>query len=112
MAMGRRVKPAGGPPPSLEANQPEVELIKPEELSPTPPIKRGIKGKETQEVSVQLRLRRTKEQADTDRLKEPGYDPRRYDGKIGSQHKKAVKDFQTANGLTPTGKVRQDVGQL
>jgi len=106
MAMGRRVKPAGGPPPSLEANQPEVELIKPEELSPTPPINEELKEKKPQEVSVQLAPdEATKNRQIQTALKNAGYDPGAIDGEIGSKTKKAVKDFQTANGLNADGKV-------
>ena len=105
MAMGRRVKPSG-PPPSLETNQPEVELIKPEELPPTPPISEELKEKKPQEVSVQLAPdEATKNRQIQTALKNAGYDPGAIDGKIGAKTKKAIKDFQTANGLKADGKV-------
>lgn len=105
MAMGRRVKPAG-PPPSLEANQPEVELIKPEELPPAPPISEELKEKKPQEVSVQLAPdEATKNRQIQTALKNAGYDPGTIDGKIGPKTKKAIKDFQAANGLNADGKV-------
>lgn len=105
MAMGRRVKPAG-PPPSLEANQPEVELIRPEELPPTPPINEELKEKRPQEVSVQLAPdEATKNRQIQTALKNAGYDPGAIDGKIGAKTKKAIKDFQTVSGLKADGKV-------
>jgi murein L,D-transpeptidase YcbB/YkuD len=105
MAMGRRVKPSG-PPPSLEANQPEVELIKLEELPPAPPINDELKEKKPQEVSVQLAPdEATKNRQIQTALKNAGYDPGVIDGKIGAKTKTAVKDFQTANGLKADGKV-------
>lgn len=105
MAMGRRVKPAQQP-PSLEANQPEVELIKPEELPPTPPISEELKEKKPQEVSAQLAPdEATKNRQIQTALKNAGYDPGPIDGKVGTKTKKAIKDFQSANGLKADGKV-------
>jgi murein L,D-transpeptidase YcbB/YkuD len=105
MAMGRRVKPAEQP-PSLGVNQPEVELIKPEELPPMPPISEELKENKPQEVSVQLAPdEATKNRQIQTALKNAGYDPGVIDGKIGAKTKTAVKDFQTANGLKADGKV-------
>lgn len=105
MAMGRRVKPVEQP-PSLETNQPEMELIKPEELSPTPPISEELKENKPQEVSIQLAPdEATKNRQIQTALKNAGYDPGVIDGKIGAKTKTAVKDFQTANGLKADGKV-------
>ncbi len=105
MAMGRKVRPAQQP-PSLEANQPEVELIKPEELLPTSPINEEMKEKKPQEVSVQLAPdEATKNRQIQTALKNAGYDPGPIDGKIGAKTRKAVKDFQAANGLKADGKV-------
>ncbi len=105
MAMGRRVKPAQQP-PSLEANQPEVELIKPEELPPTPPINEELNERKPQEVAVQLAPdEATKNRQIQTALKNAGYDAGAIDGKIGAKTKKAIKDFQTANGLKADGKV-------
>jgi len=105
MAMGRRVKPAQQS-PSLEANQPEVELIKPEELPPTPPISEELKEKKPQEVSAQLAPdEATKNRQIQTALKNAGYDPGPIDGKVGAKTKKAIKDFQAANGLKADGKV-------
>lgn len=105
MAMGRNVRPAQQP-PSLEANQPEVELIKPEELPPTPPINEELKEKKPQEISAQLAPdEATKNRQIQTALKNAGYDSGAIDGKLGAKTKKAIKDFQAANGLKADGKV-------
>jgi peptidoglycan hydrolase-like protein with peptidoglycan-binding domain len=38
-------------------------------------------------------------------LKNAGFDPGEIDGKLGRQARKAIRDFQKANGLTADGKV-------
>lgn len=105
MAMGRRPKPAQQP-PSLETNQPEVELIKPEELPPAPPISEELKEKKPQEIVVQPAPdETTKNRQIQTALKNAGYDPGPIDGKTGAKTKKAIRDFQAANGLKADGKV-------
>ncbi len=105
LAMGRKVKQAQQP-PSLEITQPEVELIKPEELPPPSPIDAELKEKKPQEISVQLAPdEATKNRQIQTALKNAGFGPGSIDGKIGPKTKKAVKDFQAANGLTADGKV-------
>ncbi len=104
-AMGRKVKRAQQP-PSLELTQPEVELIKPEELPPPSPIDEELKEKKPQEISLQLAPdETTKARQIQTALKNAGFDPGSIDGKIGPKTKKAIKDFQGANGLTADGKV-------
>lgn len=105
LAMGRKVKQAQQP-PSLEVTQPEVELIKPEELPPPSPIDEELKEKKPQEISAQLAPdEATKSRQIQTALKNAGFDPGPIDGKIGPKTKKAIKDFQAANGLTADGKV-------
>ncbi len=105
MAMGRKVRPVDQT-PSLEMNQPEVDLIKPEQLPPTPPINEEMKEKRPQEMSVQLAPdEATKNRQIQTALKNAGYDAGKIDGKIGAKTKKAVKDFQAANGLKADGKI-------
>lgn len=105
MAMGRRIKPEDQA-PSLEANQPEVELIRPEELPPAHPITEELKEKKPQDISANLAPdEATKNRQIQTALKNAGYDPGVIDGKMGTKTKKAVKDFQTANGLTVDGRV-------
>lgn len=104
-AMGRKIKQAQQP-PSLEITQPEVELIKPEELPPPSPIDAELKEKKPQEISVQLAPdEATKNRQIQTALKNAGFDPGSIDGKIGPKTKKAIKDFQAANGLTADSKV-------
>ncbi|MFA5316278.1 MAG: peptidoglycan-binding domain-containing protein [Dehalococcoidales bacterium] len=107
MAMGRKVvKPAEGQPASLGTTQPEVELIKPEQLEPNAPITEEMKEKTPQEIAVQLAPdENTKNKQVQTALKNAGYDPGTIDGKLGQKSKKAIKDFQTANGLKADGKV-------
>jgi peptidoglycan hydrolase-like protein with peptidoglycan-binding domain len=108
MAMGRKVaKPASETQPaSLGTTQPEVELIKPEQLEPNPPITEEMKEKKPQEIAVQLAPDEgTKNRQIQTALKNAGYDPGTIDGKLGQKSKKAIKDFQTANGLKADGKV-------
>lgn len=105
LAMGRKVKRTEQP-PSLEITQPEVELIKPEELPPPSPIDAELKERKPQEISVQLAPdAATKNRQIQTALKNAGFDPGPIDGKIGPKTKKAIKDFQAANGLTADGKV-------
>ncbi|MFA6356094.1 MAG: peptidoglycan-binding domain-containing protein [Candidatus Omnitrophota bacterium] len=107
MAMGRKVvKPAEGQPASLGTTQPEVELIKPEQLEPNAPITEEMKEKTPQEIAVQLAPdENTKNKQVQTALKNAGYDPGAIDGKLGQKSKKAIKDFQTANGFKADGKV-------
>ncbi|MDD5424206.1 MAG: peptidoglycan-binding domain-containing protein [Candidatus Omnitrophica bacterium] len=107
MAMGRKVvKPAEGQPASLGTTQPEVELIKPEQLEPNTPITEEMKEKKPQEIAVQLAPdENTKNRQVQTALKNAGYDPGTIDGKLGQKSKKAIKDFQAANGLKADGKV-------
>jgi murein L,D-transpeptidase YcbB/YkuD len=107
MAMGRKVvKPAEQQPVSLGTTQPEVELIKPEQLEPNPPITEEMKEKKPQDIAVQLAPDEgTKNRQIQTALKNAGYDPGSIDGKLGPKSKKAIKDFQTANGLKADGKV-------
>lgn len=105
LAMGRKVKQAQQP-PSLEITQPEVELIKPEELPPPSPIDEELKEKKPQEISAQLAPdEATKNRQIQTALKNAGYDAGPIDGKIGPKTKKGIKDFQAANGLAVDGKV-------
>lgn len=105
LAMGRKVKRTEQP-PSLEVTQPEVELIKPEELPSPSPIDAELKERKPQEISVQLAPdEATKSRQIQTALKNAGFDPGPVDGKIGPKTKKAIKDFQAANGLTSDGKV-------
>lgn len=106
LAMGRKVKPAEQQPPSLGTAQPEVELIKPEQLEPNPPITAEMKERKPQEAAVQLAPDvTTKNKQIQTALKNAGYDPGAIDGKLGARSKKAIKDFQAANGLKADGKV-------
>jgi len=107
MAMGRKVvKPAEQQPVSLGTTQPEVELIKPEQLEPNPPITEEMKENKPQDIAVQLAPDEgTKNRQIQTALKNAGYDPGTIDGKMGPKSKKAIKDFQTANGLKADGKV-------
>ena len=106
MAMGRKVKPPEQQPASLGTAQPEVELIKPEQLETNPPITEEMKEKKPQEMAVQLAPDTgTKNRQIQTALKNAGYDPGTIDGKLGQKTKKAIKDFQTANGLKADGKV-------
>ena len=106
LAMGRKVKPAEQQPPSLGTAQPEVELIKPEQLEPNPPITAETKERKPQEVAAQLAPdATTKNKQIQTALKNAGYDPGTIDGKLGARSKKAIKDFQAANGLKADGKV-------
>ena len=106
LAMGRKVKPAEQQPASLGTSQPEVELVKPEQLETNPPITEEMKDKKPQETGVQLvGDQATKNRQIQAALKNAGYDPGTIDGKLGAKSKKAIKDFQTANGLKADGKV-------
>lgn len=107
MAMGRKViRPAEGQPASLGTSQPEVELIRPEQLEPNPPITEEMKEKKPQDMAVQLAPDQgTKNRQIQSALRNAGYDPGAIDGKLGPKSKKAIKDFQTANGLKADGKV-------
>ncbi|MDD5270647.1 MAG: hypothetical protein PHE80_05595, partial [Candidatus Omnitrophica bacterium] len=84
MAMGRKVaKPVSeAQPASLGTTQPEVELIKPEQLEPNPPITEELKEKKPQEIAVQLAPDEgTKNRQIQTALKNAGYDPGTIDGK-------------------------------
>jgi len=106
LAMGRKVKPTEQQPPSLGTSQPEVELVKPEQLEPNPPVTEEMKEKKPQEVASQLAPdEKTKNRQIQTALKNAGYDPGTIDGKLGPKTKKAIKDFQAANGLKADGKV-------
>lgn len=106
LAMGRKVKPAEQQPPSLGTAQPEIELVSPEQLEPNPPITEEMKEKRPQEMAVQLAPdEATKSRQIQAALKNAGYDPGAIDGKLGPRSKKAIKDFQAANGLKADGKV-------
>lgn len=105
LAMGRKVKPAEQP-PSLGTAQPEIELVKPEQLEPNPPITAEMKERKPQELAVQLAPDVTaKNKQIQAALKNAGYDPGAIDGKLGPRSKKAIKDFQAVNGLKADGKV-------
>jgi peptidoglycan hydrolase-like protein with peptidoglycan-binding domain len=104
--MGRRVKPAEQQPASLGTSQPEVELVKPEQLETNPPITEEMKDKKPQETGVRLATdEATKNRQIQTALKNAGYDPGTIDGKLGAKSKKAIKDFQAANGLKADGKI-------
>ncbi|MFH0772339.1 MAG: peptidoglycan-binding domain-containing protein [Candidatus Omnitrophota bacterium] len=104
-AMGRKIKPVTQP-PSLELNQPEIELIKPEELVPPSPISEELKESGAEEIATQLAPdEATKNRQIQSALKNAGYDPGTVDGKIGSKTKKAIKEFQSANDLKVDGRV-------
>lgn len=106
LAMGRKVKPTEQQPPSLGTAQPEIELVKPEQLEPNPPITAEMKERKPQELAVQLAPDvTTKNKQIQTALKNAGYDPGAIDGKLGPRSKKAIKDFQAANGLKADGKV-------
>jgi len=106
LAMGRKIKPSEQQPPSLGTAQPEVELVRPEQLEPIPPVQEEMKEKNTQAVGTQLAAdEATKNRQIQTALKNAGYDPGPIDGKLGGKSKKAIKDFQTANGLKADGKV-------
>ena len=106
LAMGRKVKPAEQQPASLGTSQPEVELVKPEQLETNPPIAEEMKDKKSQETGIKLAGdQTTKNRQIQTALKNAGYDPGTIDGKLGAKSKKAIKDFQTANGLNADGKV-------
>src|SRR3989338_181197 len=106
LAMGRKVKPAEQQPASLGTAQPEVELVNPGQLEPNPPITEEMKERKPQEVAVQLAPdMATKNKQIQTALKNAGYDPGTIDGKLGARSKKAIKDFQAANGLKADGKV-------
>lgn len=45
-------------------------------------------------------------------LKNAGYNPGTIDGRMGGQTKDAIKSFQKANNLTPTGKVDKETWKL
>ena len=106
LAMGRKVKPAEQQPASLGTSQPEVELVKPEQLEPNPPITEEMKEKKPQEVATQLAPdEKTKNMQIQTALKNAGYEPGTIDGKLGAKSKKAIKDFQAANGLKADGRV-------
>ena len=106
LAMGRKVKPAEQQPASLGTSQPEVELVKPEQLETNPPITEEMKEKKPRETGVQLvGDQTTKNRQIQTALKNAGYDPGTIDGKLGAKSKKAIKDFQAANGLKADGKV-------
>jgi peptidoglycan hydrolase-like protein with peptidoglycan-binding domain len=106
LAMGRKVKPAEQQPASLGTAQPEVELVKPEQLEPNPQITEEMKEKKPQETAIQLAPdAATKNKQIQTALKNAGYDPGTIDGKLGAKSKKAIKDFQAANGLKADGKV-------
>ncbi len=106
LAMGRKVKPAEQQPASLGTSQPEVELVKPEQLETTPPITEEMKEKKPQDTGIQLAGdEATKNRQVQAALKNAGYDPGTIDGKLGAKSKKAIKDFQAANGLKADGKV-------
>lgn len=108
LAMGRKVKPAEQQPPSLGTSQPEVELVKPEQLEPNPPVTEEMKEKRPQEIASQLAPdEKTKNRQIQTALKNAGYDPGAIDGKLGAKTRKATKDFQAANGLKADGKVGQ-----
>lgn len=106
LAVGRKVKPAEQQPASLGTSQPEVELVNPGQLETNPPITEEMKEKRPQEVAVQLAPDTgTKNKQIQSALKNAGYDPGAIDGKLGAKSKKAIKDFQAANGLKADGKV-------
>ena len=106
LAMGRKVKTAEQQPVSLGTTQPEIELIRPEQLEPNPPITEEMKEKKPQEMAAQLAPdTATKNRQIQAALKNAGYDPGTIDGKLGARSKKAIKDFQAANGLKADGKV-------
>lgn len=107
LAMGRKVKQAQQP-PSLAVTQPEVELIRPEELPPPSPMEAELKEEKPQEITPQLAPDEgTKNRQIQAALRNSGFDPGSIDGKIGPKTKKAIKDFQAANGLAADGKVGQ-----
>jgi len=65
-----------------------------------------MKERKPQEVAVQLAPdMATKNKQIQTALKNAGYDPGTIDGKLGARSKKAIKDFQAANGLKADGKV-------
>ena len=65
-----------------------------------------MKEKKPQEIAVQLAPdENTKNRQVQTALKNAGYDPGTIDGKLGQKSKKAIKDFQAANGLKADGKV-------
>lgn len=106
LAMGRKVKPAEQQPASLGTSQPEIELVKPEQLEPNPPITQEMKENRPQEAGIKLAAdETTKNRQIQDALKNAGYDPGAIDGKLGAKSKKAIKEFQSANGLKADGKV-------
>jgi len=107
LAMGRKVKPADQQPASLGTSQPEVELVKPEQLESAPPVVEEMKEeKKVQETGAQLAQdEATKNRQIQTALKNAGYDPGTIDGKLGAKSKKAIKDFQAANGLKADGKI-------
>ncbi|MDD5072950.1 MAG: peptidoglycan-binding domain-containing protein [Candidatus Omnitrophica bacterium] len=106
LAMGRKVKPAEQQPASLGTSQPEIELVKPEQLEPNPPITEEMKEIRPQEAGIKLAPdEATKNRQIQAALKNAGYDPGAIDGKLGAKSKKAIKEFQSANGLKADGKV-------
>ena len=38
-----------------------------------------------------------------------GYDPGRIDGRVGDDTERAIRQFETASGLTPTGRVSAEL---
>ncbi|MDD4879804.1 MAG: peptidoglycan-binding domain-containing protein [Candidatus Omnitrophica bacterium] len=106
LAMGRKVKPAEQQPVSLGTSQPEVELVRPEQLETNPPITEEMKESRPREAGIQLAAdESTKNRQIQAALKNAGYDPGVVDGKLGPKSKKAIREFQAANDLKADGKV-------
>ncbi|MEW6008332.1 MAG: peptidoglycan-binding domain-containing protein [Candidatus Omnitrophota bacterium] len=83
-----------GVPPSITEETPPVSLNEVSAVAPTEKI----------QVSAQGFVMPTPEQIQT-ALKNAGFYTGTIDGKIGPKSKKAIKDFQSANGLVADGKV-------